>query len=134
MSLFYVKSSNVIFFFSKKLQYTKRRKKRRRKREGNMKKKKRRRQKERRKEKEGKKEEKNKESEKKEKYEKIISTYLYPSIPFHFYHVYIKFYHSTPSLPNSIYPFLPSSSISFGRIIKHQWYLSLYIIYNLFTC
>ena len=34
---------------------------------------------------------------------------------------------------NSIYPFLPSSSTSFGRIIKHQWYLSLYIISNLFT-
>ena len=134
ISLFYVKSSNFIFFFSKKLQYTKRRKKRRRKREENMKKKKRRRQKERRKEKEEKKEEKNKESEMKEKYGKIIFSYLYQSIPFHSYHVSIHF--TTPHHLYQIlfYPFLSSSSTSFGRIIKHQWYLSLYIISNLFTC
>ena len=54
-------------------------------------------------------------------------------------------YHSIPTMcisilplhtiyTNSIYPFLPSSFISFGKIIKHQWYRSLYNIFNLFTC
>ena len=135
MSLFYVKSSKVILFFSKKLQYT-----RRRKREEKYEMKKRRRQKERRKGNEEKKKERNKESEKKEnnmgkiylpcKYLSLPIT----SIPFHFPHCLYQLYHSKPSLPNSIYPFLPSSSTSFGRIIRHQWYLSLYIISNLFIC
>ena len=98
--------------------------------------KKRRRQKERRKENEEKKKERNKESEKKEnnmgkiplpcKYLSLTIT----SIPFHFPSCLYQVYHSTPSLPNSIYPFLPSLSTSFGRIIRHQWYLSLYILSN----
>ena len=136
ISLFYAKSSNVIIFFSKKLQYSKRRKKRRRKREDEMKK--RRRQKERRKENEEKRKRGIKKSEKKENnmgnYIYHVNTYLYPLPSFHFKCIY-QFYHSTPSLPFSINPYLPpSSSTSFGRIIRHQWYLPLYIISNLFIC
>ena len=63
-----------------------------------------------------------------EKLSLLIATHQYHSISTMCIFI---FYHSTPSLPNSIYPFLPSSSTSFGRIIKHQWYLSLYIISNL---
>ena len=113
----------------RKLQYPKRRKKRRRKREEKSEMKKRRRQKERRKENEEKKKERNKESEKKEKnMGKICLPCKYlslpiTSIPFHFPHCLYQVYHPTPSLPKSIYPFLPSSSTSFGRIIRHQWNL-----------
>ena len=62
-------------------------------------------------------------SEKKEKYGKTISSYLYPSIPLHSYHVYI---HVTT--PHHLYQFYLSFStiiihIIWG-IIKHQWYLS----------
>ena len=125
----------------RKLQYPKRIKKIRRKREEKSEMKKRRRQKERRKENEEKKKEKNKESEKKENNMGKISLpckYLslpIASIPFHFPPCLYQVYLSTPSLPFSINPYLPpSSSTSFGRIIRHQWYLSLYIISNLFIC
>ena len=57
------------------------------------------------------------------------------SIPFRFPPCLYPVYHSTPPLLFSINPYLPPSSCtSFGRIIKHQWYLSLYIISNFFTC
>ena len=125
----------------RKLQYPKKRKKEKKKkmkRQSEMKK--RRRQKERRKENEEKKKERNKESKKKENNMgkiPIPCKYLslpINSIPFHFPHCLYQVYHSTSSLPNSIYPFLPSSSTSFGRIIRHQWYLYLYIISNFFIC
>ena len=130
MSLFNAKSSKVIFFFSKKLQYTKRRKKRRRKREENMKKKTKGK-------KERKEEKKKRRIRKVERRRKIWEYYLYlvntiPLLPFHFRPCVYQFYHYSIST-NSIYHFLPSSSTSFGRIIKHQWYLSFYIISNLFT-
>ena len=135
--LFYSKSSNVIFFFSRhscNIQKEEKKKKRRKKYEM----KKRRRQKERRKEKEEKKKERNKKVKRRrtiwEKYHYHVNTYLHPLLPFHFPHCLYQVYHSTPSLPNSIYPFLPSSSTSFRRIIRHQWYLYLYIISNFFIC
>ena len=140
ISLFYEKSSNVIFFFSKKNTISKEKKEETKQKKRKYEMKKRRRQKERRKENEEKKKERNKESEKKETNMGKISLpckYLslpFTSIPFHFPPCLYQVYHSTPSLPFSINPFLPSSSTSFGRIIRHQWYLSLYIISNLFIC
>ena len=129
ISLFYV---SLQMLSSSSFKVTIHKKKRRRKE--NMKKKKRRRQKEIRKEKE----EKRKRRIKKVKRRKNMGkNYLYLSLPINtipFLPCVCPFYHSTPSLPNSIYPILPSSSTSSGRIIRHQWYLSFYIISNLFTC
>ena len=76
-----------------------------------MKKKKRRRQKERRKEKEKKMKRRIRKNEKKEKYGKISSTYLYPSIPFHFHHVYI---HILP-----LHTICTKFYLSFSTIIIH---------------
>ena len=140
MSLFYAKSSKVIFFFSKKLQYTKKRKEEKKKKRRKSEKKKRRRKKERRKEKEEKRKVKRRRKIWKNlslpcKYHLYLVKYHFPLLSFHSIStmcISILPLHTIST--NSIYPFLPSSSTSFGRIIKHQWYFFFNIISNLFTC